>query len=381
MVHNYAIPVSQGLVIFIALAALLWLPYMIWLYRRYGRVSPRRVIAQGAFLLYLICAWALVLLPFPDPSLARRPAPVNLIPFLWWQETLHELARTQGGWRVWLTNGPLLVRIFNVALTVPFGVFLRRWYRRGFWVTTVAGFGLSLAFELTQLTGSWGIYAVRYRTFDVDDLIANTAGAALGWALAPLVFLLPARQHHDDHRDFGSPSAGRRLIALAVDSICWVLAYLVTLFVSLVALAALDVEPRLLALVWWTLTFVGVFVVVPAVADGATPGKALVRLAVRRSDGTPSSWWRYLLREAVILWPVVVIPAIGEWGDAILPDEPGWTLAAVFGVPLAWLLLLGLVALLRSDRRSVPDLLAGTRVEVDADLHSSGSTGSPGKES
>ena len=87
------------------------------------------------------------------------------------------------------------------------------------------------------------------------------------------------------------------------------------------------------------------------------------------------------MREALILWPVVVVPVLGEWGDAILPDEPGWTVAAVFGVPLAWLLLLGLVALLRSDRRSVPDLLAGTQVEVDADLHSSGSTGSPGKES
>lgn len=34
---------------------LLWLPYVTWLYRRYGRVSPRRVIAQGAFLLYLLC--------------------------------------------------------------------------------------------------------------------------------------------------------------------------------------------------------------------------------------------------------------------------------------------------------------------------------------
>jgi hypothetical protein len=30
-VHNYAIPITQGLLIFIALAALLWLPYMIWL--------------------------------------------------------------------------------------------------------------------------------------------------------------------------------------------------------------------------------------------------------------------------------------------------------------------------------------------------------------
>jgi uncharacterized RDD family membrane protein YckC len=160
-----------------------------------------------------------------------------------------------------------------------------------------------------------------------------------------------------------------------VDSICWVLAYLVALFVALVGLAALDPEPRVLALVLWSLTFVVVFVVVPAVADGATPGRALVRLVVRRRDGTPSSWWQYLLREAVILWPVVVIPALGEWGDAILPDEPVWTLAAVFGVPLAWLLILGVVALLRSDRRSVPDLIAGTRVDVDADLHSSGSTG------
>jgi uncharacterized RDD family membrane protein YckC len=220
-------------------------------------------------------------------------------------------------------------------------------------VTTVAGFGLSLAFELTQLTGIWGIYAVRYRTFDVDDLIANTAGAALGWALAPLVFLLPARQYHDDHLHFGTPSPGRRL-----NAICWVLAYLVALFVSLIGLAALDPDPRLLALVLWSLTCIAVFVVVPAVADGATPGRALVRLAVRRHDGTPSSWWRYLLREAVILWPVVVVPALGEWGDAILPDEPGWTRAVVFGVP-----------------RSLPDVVAGTRVEVDAALHSSGSTG------
>jgi glycopeptide antibiotics resistance protein len=84
MLRNYAIPVTQGLLVFIALAALLWLPYVIWLYRRYGRVSPRRIVAQGGFLLYLLCAWALVLLPFPSPAIPRQPAPVNLVPFLWW---------------------------------------------------------------------------------------------------------------------------------------------------------------------------------------------------------------------------------------------------------------------------------------------------------
>ena len=374
MLRSYAILVSQGLLVFIVLAVMLWLPYVIWLYRRYGRVSLRRVMAQSAFLLYLLCAWALVLLPFPDPSVPRQPTPVNLVPFLWWQETLTALAQTQGGWRAWLTNGPLLVRIFNVALTVPFGMFLRRWYRRSFWVTTVAGFGLSLAFELTQLTGIWGIYPVRYRTFDVDDLIANTAGAALGWALAPLAFLLPARHHHDDTRAAGSPSPGRRLIALSVDAICWALAYLVLLLGTLTVLSGFNPETRLVALVLWTVTFVGVFVVVPLIADGSTPGQALLGLAVRRADGGPGTWWRYLLREALVLWPVVVVPVLGEAVDAILPDEPGWTLAAVFGMPLAWLFVLGLVALARSDRRSVPDLLAGTRVVLDADLHSSGST-------
>ena len=97
--------------------------------------------------------------------------------------------------------------------------YLRRWFGRGFWLTTLAGFGLSLALELTQLTGIWGIYAVRYRSFDVDDLVASTLGASLGWLLAPLVVLLPARRHTDNQpAAVGSLSPGRRFLALLVDS-------------------------------------------------------------------------------------------------------------------------------------------------------------------
>ncbi len=44
------------------------------------------------------------------------------------------------------------------------------------------------------------------------------------------------------------------------------------------------------------------------------------------------------------------------------PDRLGWTLAAAVLPPAGWLVLLGVVALLRRDRRSLPDLLAGTRV-------------------
>lgn len=72
--------------------------------------------------------------------------------------------------------------------------------------------------------------------------------------------------------------------------------------------------------------------------------------------------WRYLLRESVLLWPIGVVPGLGARVDAALPDHPLWMLAVVFGLPVAWLGVLGLVSLLRADRRSLPDLIAGTRV-------------------
>ena len=33
---------------------------------------------------------------------------------------------------------------------------------------------------MSQLTGNWGLAGFTYRTFDVDDIVNNTAGAVLG---------------------------------------------------------------------------------------------------------------------------------------------------------------------------------------------------------
>ncbi|MGV2644810.1 teicoplanin resistance protein VanZ, partial [Clostridium perfringens] len=74
--------------------------------------------------------------------------------------------------------------VFNVFLVVPFGMFLR-YYARASWVTClVASFGLSLFFEVTQVTGIYGIYDHPYRLFDVDDLLLNTMGGMIGFVLA-----------------------------------------------------------------------------------------------------------------------------------------------------------------------------------------------------
>lgn len=366
MLRHFVGPIAQGFGVFLLTAAALLLPYLIWQYRRWGRVGPARVLAQSTFLPYLLCAWAVVLLPFPDPATLSRPAPVNLVANQWWSDAVDAAHRAGGGWRAWLFNPPLLVRVFNVVLTVPLGVYFRRWFRRGLWTTALAGLGLSLAFELTQLSAVWGLYPMPYRQFDVDDLIANTAGAVLGWVLAPLVVLLPARHRHDDVPVPGRPSVPRRLTAVVVDAICWVAAYLVVLLMVVVVTAGVEYDAGTVAVSVWTLTFGLVFVLVPALADGATPGRALLRLGVRDSTGAGVPWWRYLVREVVLWWPVAVVPDVAWWVHDAVPDRPGATLAVVVGAPLGWLLLLGLIALARRDRRSLPDLVARTRVTVGA---------------
>src|SRR5699024_12722265 len=51
-------------------------------------------------------------------------------------------------------------------------------------------------FEITQLTGVYGIYNCPYRIFDVDDLLLNSTGALVGFLLAPILLaLFPSREN------------------------------------------------------------------------------------------------------------------------------------------------------------------------------------------
>ena len=72
-----------------------------------------------------------------------------------------------------LTTGFLL----NILMTLPLGFLLPFLYRswRRFSYTVMAGAGFSLLIECSQLLTS--------RACDIDDLIANTLGAAIGYAI------------------------------------------------------------------------------------------------------------------------------------------------------------------------------------------------------
>lgn len=68
--------------------------------------------------------------------------------------------------------------IGNVIAFIPFGALIR-WVRNqktGFWIAVLYTFLFSLAIEMIQFFTKVGV-------FDVDDLLLNTMGGALGYAI------------------------------------------------------------------------------------------------------------------------------------------------------------------------------------------------------
>jgi glycopeptide antibiotics resistance protein len=78
---------------------------------------------------------------------------------------------------------PAVSFTLNILMFVPFGILVPLVWRRvnGAGRVGVASLIASLVIELTQLV-EW-IVLGNYRTVDVNDLIANTAGGLLGYAI------------------------------------------------------------------------------------------------------------------------------------------------------------------------------------------------------
>lgn len=200
----------------LVLAGLLFVPVAAIRYRRSGRLTATNLIVLVAVLVYGLALWTYTLLPLPDPaSIDCRVAIVQPFAFV---------ERVRDGWTgaspADLVRNPAVLQVvLNVALFVPFGVLLRWRRRTGLATTAALGLATSLIIELTQLTGLWGLYRCAYRTFEVDDLMVNTLGAALGWAAATVVLSRRPRSRPAPT----TVTAGRRLVGLACDGVTMVL--------------------------------------------------------------------------------------------------------------------------------------------------------------
>ena len=73
--------------------------------------------------------------------------------------------------------------IGNISMFIPTGIILPILYRRldRFWKVLLVGAGLSFVIEMIQLLFPGSVT-------DIDDLILNTAGAAIGYGIYKLVF-------------------------------------------------------------------------------------------------------------------------------------------------------------------------------------------------
>ncbi|REE67596.1 glycopeptide antibiotics resistance protein [Paenibacillus taihuensis] len=276
MLTFYLFPISYAFLSFPIAALLFTLPFLLVQYRRHGYVNKYRAMLLYLFLLYFMNAFYLILLPFPSSVHNEPPTTgsyVQWIPFHFVLDIMKETGVDWGHPSTYLRlvqERAVLQVVFNVLLTVPFGMFLRYYFRTGWLKCLLLTLGLSLFFEVTQVTGIYGIFDYPYRLMDIDDVMTNTVGGMLGFVAAEWLSLrLPRIDKLDANIDLASKrvSYTRRMLAFMLD---W---FVLNPVIAVLAILKVPV-PYIIAVVSY-------FIVIPYLSNGQTFGKWFVRIRVR----------------------------------------------------------------------------------------------------
>lgn len=295
MVSSYLFPISYAFMTFPIAALIFTLPFLIVQYRRHGYINKFRALILYLLLLYLMNAFYLVLLPMPSSRHNTPPSGsiIQYIPFQFVQDIVQgrDLSSydLSGYWSL-LRQPAFLQVIFNIALTIPFGMFLSYYFRTRWVVCILLSFALSLSFEITQVTGIYGFYDHPYRLFDVDDLITNTLGGLLGYRIALWISgLLPRIEQLDTNVDLTAKRVTytRRGIAFFIDSFVWI--------IGTTLLSVLGIRGA-----FWIVTGI-YFMLVPYLTNGRTLGKWIVRIQVTGSRER-ISFWTLIVRYGLLYW-------------------------------------------------------------------------------
>lgn len=295
----------------LAVAAVLFLPLVLWQYRRFGRFDLLRILWTAAGFVYAAGLVAFTIFPLPDFSgdFCATSATHPLWDPLRFPRAALAVLHEKGPIAL---AGDFLVWEFamNMVLFIPFGLMVRRVLEWPRGLVLVAGLGLSILIELTQMTGNWYLAPCPYRYADTTDLFTNTTGTAIGIALEALTpRLLSSKTHLFAQRDRARPvTAMRRLLGMALDSWFLIGAALSGGTLGSVGYAVAHrgqsglTETQMFALEHWILTGAWVTAVIVAllpalVGTGASWGQRSVYL---RPDGPRTSRLRCLLRAASV---------------------------------------------------------------------------------
>ncbi len=366
------------------------LPLLVVQFRRFGRVTARRLLGTCAVSIYLAGVFAYTMLPLPPPSGPRcssspspNPVPLHFLGVV--RENTAGLPLDQA-----LTSHALLQVVFNVVLFLPWGVLARGFFTYGPMVSTITALVASVAIETTQLTGLWGLYPCAYRMADVDDVLLNTLGGALGAILAPLLLAwMPSpRSLREDRGEPRPVTAGRRWFSMLLD---WIGVNVIVTGVSVaVTMAWYLADPGAnvaTTLAWsrWTSALAGLaYVYLPVLTGtGASVGQRTLWLApVRRgpttgearrlparhatSEGNRLGSWRAALRVSVVAAPYVLVGA----ASGAAPGSGGGQIAR--GLFDLWIVIALISVPLTRSRRGLSFVLAGVDI---ADARDASATG------
>ena len=302
---SYIEPIRFALIVFPFLALAISSVFFIYEYRKYGTFILTRAIVLYSFVFYLLCAYFLVILPLPTKeAVAQMTGPkMELHLFATWEHFRQNTVLVLSDPSTYLPamrQSVFLEPVFNLLLIVPFGIYLRYYFRFSFIKTVIASFCLSLFFELTQLSGLYFIYPRPYRLFDVNDLLTNTLGGALGFIIEPVfTFMLPTRARMDEisYEKGKTVSLTRRLVAYLID---WGFLSVLTFIITLLLQAAFKIGSITSSGGWIFIEVILYFMLVPYLTNGRTLGKRIVRIKIVADDNSKLRFKSLFVRYAYL---------------------------------------------------------------------------------
>ena len=297
----YLESIKTAFLIFPFLAFLITLPYLLLQYHKYGSVPLIRSSIVYTFILYLLTAYFLVILPLPSKEeVLMMPTKIpQLIPFDFIGDFVEAFKETSGVLS-FLKSPIVYTTLFNIAITIPFGIYLRYYFKKKWYTTIIYTFLLSLYFEITQLTGLYGLYPKAYRLFDVDDLIINTLGGLIGYLITPIVTIfLPDRDKIDklSYKRGKVVSIYRRFLAFLIDIFIFAT-------IMFIILALLNFNDFVLPLIIMTAIY---YVILPTITSH-TLGKYLVKIKLESKN--KHKHLSIFIRQVILYFGIVFGPII-----------------------------------------------------------------------
>lgn len=291
---SYSMPIITAVTIFPIVVCIISLPFLVYNYRKYKGLSLMRATVIFSFVFYMMCAFFLTLLPLPtiEEVLERKPVSFNYHLFNNIQSTLKHSGFIASdtstwfslhNWKKMLTSAMLFQIVANIVMQIPLGFYLRYYFRTSWKKALGIGFLVSFFFEMTQLSGVWGIYPYAFRCPDIDDLMNNTLGCMIGfWAAPILMHFLPSVEEMDEiaARRGQKLEIVRSFTAFSID---WILVVLINVGTNTFVgqfLSGLTRSDVLVVEVVQLLLWILYFYIIPKIFKIQTIGTALVGIKI-----------------------------------------------------------------------------------------------------